>query len=325
MRGLPRVASAETNRIGDAAMEHDPSRLSRDGASTRSSNLLDTIAAAIPRLRPSERKVAETILQDPDACLHASLAVLSRTAGVSEPTVVRFCSTIGFPGFAAFRLQLAKSLALGIPATQSSIEANDSVGIVAEKIFDYALTSLDHARGALDIVALERAVDLLAAANEILFLGFGASGIVAQDAEQKFPLFRVPCGAPADAHQQFIAVSLAGPGTAVVAISNTGRTATILDAVAVARTNGAKTIGISGERRFLLEAVDVPLVVETLENTDFYTPTISRLAQLAVVDILATGVTLRQEPDYIEQLRRMKTGLAAMRTGEFHRTKEEWR
>lgn len=307
-------------------MEHDPSEISHDGAGTTPSNLLDVIARAIPRLRLSERKVAETILQDPDACLRASLAALARTAGVSEPTVVRFCARIGFPKFAAFRLQLAQSLALGIPATQSSIQADDSVGAVAKKIFDYALTSLDHARHALDITALERAVDLLGAADDILFLGFGASGIVAQDAQQKFPLFRAPCSAPADAHQQFIAVSLAGPGTVVVAISNTGRTASILDAVAVARENGAKTIGISGERRFLLEVVDVPLVVETLENTDLYTPTISRLAQLAVVDILATGVTLRQDPDYIERLRRMKAGLTAMRTGELHRPKEEeWR
>jgi DNA-binding MurR/RpiR family transcriptional regulator len=282
-------------------------------------NLMDAIARAIPRLRPSERKVAETILADPDACLRASLATLARSAGVSEPTVVRFCSSIGFARFAAFRLQLAGSLALGIPATQSSIQAGDSVGAVAEKIFDFALTSLDHARHTLDVAALERAVDLLDAADEILFLGFGASGIVARDAQQKVPLFRAPCSAPADAHQQFIAVSLAGPGTVVVAISNTGRTAAILEAVATARERGAKTIGISGERRFLLEAVDVPLVVETLENTDVYTPTISRLAQLAVVDILATAVTLRQDAAYIEGLRRMKTGLTAMRTRNYDR------
>lgn len=238
---------------------------------------------------------------------------------MSQPTVVRFCARIGFPRFAVFRLQLAQSLALGIPATQSRIQADDSVAAVTEKVFDYALTSLDHARRALNITELECAVALLAAADAILFLGFGASGIVAQDAEQKFPLFRAPCCAPADAHQQFIAVSLTGPGTVVVAVSNTGRTASILDAVAVARRNRANTIGISGERRFLLEAVDVPLVVETLENTDLYTPTISRLAQLAVVDILAIGVMLRHDPDYIERLRRMKVGLTAMRTGEVHR------
>jgi RpiR family transcriptional regulator, carbohydrate utilization regulator len=65
--------------------------------------------------------------------------------------------------------------------------------------------------------------------------------------------------------------------------------------------------------------VDVPLLVETFENTDFYTPAISRLVQLAVVDILATDVTLRQDPDYIERLRHMKAGLTAMRTGEFPR------
>jgi RpiR family transcriptional regulator, carbohydrate utilization regulator len=306
-------------------VQHDPAGTAQD-AGTAPSNLVDVIARAIPRLRPSERKVAETILENPHAYLRASLATLAHAAGVSEPTIVRFCARIGFPRFAAFRLQLAQSLALGIPATQSSILAGDSVGAVTEKIFDFALTSLDHARRALDVASLERAVDLLAAAKEILFLGFGASGIVAQDAQQKFPLFGAPCHAPADAHQQFIAVSLAGAGTVVVAISNTGRTASLLDAVAIARENGATTIGISGERRFLLEAVDVPLVVETLENTDVYTPTISRLAQLAVVDILATGVTLRHDPDSIERLRRMKAGLTAMRTRDLQpREEQQWR
>jgi RpiR family transcriptional regulator, carbohydrate utilization regulator len=128
------------------------------------------------------------------------------------------------------------------------------------------MTGDGHARHALDVDALESAIDLLAGADDILFLGFDASGIVAQDAQQKFPLFGAPCSAPADAHQQFVAVSLAGPGTVVVAISNTGRTASILEAVAVARENRAQTIGISGKRRLLLEQVDIPIVVETLET-----------------------------------------------------------
>jgi RpiR family transcriptional regulator, carbohydrate utilization regulator len=122
------------------------------------------------------------------------------------------------------------------------------------------MTGDGHARHALDVDALESAIDLLAGADDILFLGFDASGIVAQDAQQKFPLFGGPCSAPADAHQQFVAVSLAGPGTVVVA------TASILEAVAVARENRAQTIGIFGERRLLLEQVDIPIVVETLET-----------------------------------------------------------
>lgn len=278
-------------------------------------NLLEAIERALPRLRPSERKVARTVLGDPRTAMRSNLAELARAAGVSEPTVVRFCSAIGIRRFADFRLSLAQSLALGIPATQSSILRGDSVTTIAEKVFEYALTSFDHARRTLDPDALARAVELLAGARSIVFLGFGASGIVAQDAEQKFPLFRAACSAPVDAHQQFIAVSLAGPETVVVAISNTGRTASIREAVAVARRNGARTIGISGGRGHLLGEVDVPIVVETLENTDLYTPSLSRLAQLAVVDVLAAAVALRHDPDYLERLREMKAGLARMRTG----------
>lgn len=281
-------------------------------------NLLEAIERALPSLRPSERKVGRAVLGDPRSAMRLSLAELARAGGVSEPTVVRFCGAIGIPRFADFRLALAQSLALGIPATQSSILPGDSVTTIAEKVFEYALTSFDHARRTLDPDALARAVDLLADAGAIVFLGFGASGIVAQDAEQKFPLFRAPCSAPVDAHQQFIAVSLAGPGTVVVAISNTGRTASIRDAVAVARRHGARTIGISGDRGHLLAEVDVPIVVETLENTDLYTPSLSRLAQLAVVDVLAAAVALRHDADYLGRLREMKEGLTRMRTGGGH-------
>lgn len=278
-------------------------------------NLLEAIERALPSLRPSERKVGRAVLTDPRSAMRFNLAELAQAGGVSEPTVVRFCAAIGIPRFADFRLALAQSLALGIPATQSTILPGDSVATIAEKVFEYALTSFDHARRTLDPNALGRAVDLLAAAEAIVFLGFGASGIVAQDAEQKFPLFRARCSAPIDAHQQFIAVSLAGPETVVVAISNTGRTASIREAVAVARRNGARTIGISGDRGHLLSEVDVPIVVETLENTDLYTPSLSRLAQLAVVDALAAAVALRHDPEYLERLREMKAGLTRMRTG----------
>jgi RpiR family carbohydrate utilization transcriptional regulator len=281
--------------------------------------LLDVINAALPELRRSEQKVARTVLADPNAAIHSSMAELAEASGVSEPTVMRFCTAIGCEGFQTFKLQLAQSLAFGIPATHSAIQRTDSGVELVAKIFDYTLSSLEHARRNLDQHAIDRAVDLLSGAREILFLGFGASGIVAQDAQQKFPLFGVPCSAPVDAHQQFIASSLAGPGSVVVAISNTGRTESVIHCVDVARANGASTIGVSGGPAPLVERCDVPVIVETLENTDFYTPTISRLAALVIVDVLATAVALRRTPRHIERLRVMKEQLTAMRTGEIER------
>src|SRR5664279_4976183 len=110
----------------------------------------------------------------------------------------------------------------------SVITPEDTTDQLVEKVFDYSISSLDHARHVLDRASVAQAIDILFACEKALFFGFGASGIIAQDAQQKFLLFRVPCSAPVDAHQQFMAASLAGPGTAVVAISNTGRTRTVL-------------------------------------------------------------------------------------------------
>jgi len=279
-----------------------------------SSNLLDAIAAAKPTLRESERKVAEVVLRDPDWATHASMAALSRAAGVSEPTVMRFCAATGSESFQGFRLRLARSLAFGVPATHSVIRPGDSEATVAKKLFDYTMSSLDRARRSLDLDAVRRAVDLLARARRIEFYGHGASNLLGQDAQQKFPLFGVPCIAHADDHQQFMSSAMLTAGDVAVAISNTGQTTSVVECARRARANGASVIGLTGRLGPLSEECTVTIVVETLENTDLYTPTISRIAGLVVIDLLAIGVALRHDPAYIRRLRDMKRALAALRT-----------
>ena len=279
-----------------------------------SANLLDEIGARMPALRRSERKVAEVVLRDPDWATHASMAAMSRAAGVSEPTVMRFCAATGCESFQAFRLRLARSLAFGVPATHSVIRPGDSEAEVAKKLFDYTMSSLDRARRSLDLGAVRRAIDLLARARRIEFYGHGASSILGQDAMQKFPLFGVPCVAHPDDHQQFMSAAMLTAGDVAVAISNTGQTSSVVECARRARQNGAAVIGITGKAGALSEQCSVTILVETLENTDLYTPTTSRIAGLVVIDLLAIGVALRQDAAYVRRLRDMKRALAAMRT-----------
>ena len=281
-----------------------------------SKNALEMVRAALPTLRKSDAKVAQLVLADPFRILDTSLGEAANLAGVSQPTVVRFCVAVGFSGYGEFKLRLAQSLALGRTATHSVISATDTLGSVADKIFEYTLTSLDWARQHLDRAALGQAVDTLAAAASIEFFGFGASAIVAEDAQQKFPLFGVPCRAQSDSHQQIMIASMVRPGDVVVVISNTGRTRQIVEAAQVARESGAKLIGIVGADGPVSAACDVTLVVETLDNTNVYTPTTSRIAALALVDILSTAVALRREQGHMGRLDRMKRRLNAFRSGD---------
>jgi RpiR family carbohydrate utilization transcriptional regulator len=276
-------------------------------------NILEVMRTLRQALRKSERKVADLVLAQPRRLLTATLAETAVMAGVSQPTVIRFCVAIGCTGFQDLKLRLAHSLALGTPATHSVLLETDQPEAIVEKIFDYTISSLDWARHHLDKSALAEAISVLEKARSIEFFGYGASGIVARDAQQKFPLFGVPCGAQVDTHQQIMVASMMQPGDVAVVISNTGRTRSIIEIAHVARASGAQVIGITGSASPLVDVCHIALVVESLDNTNIYTPTISRIAALVVVDVLSTAVALRRDSEHQLRFQIMKRRLNELR------------
>jgi RpiR family transcriptional regulator, carbohydrate utilization regulator len=276
-------------------------------------NILEVTRTLRQALRKSERKVADLVLAQPRRLLTATLAETAVMAGVSQPTVIRFCVAIGCTGFQDLKLRLAHSLALGTPATHSVLLETDQPEAIVEKIFDYTISSLDWARHHLDKNALAEAIAVLEKARSIEFFGYGASGIVARDAQQKFPLFGVPCGAQVDTHQQIMVASMMQPGDVAVVISNTGRTRSMIEIARVAKASGARVIGITGSSSPLVGECHVALVVESLDNTNIYTPTISRIAALVVVDVLSTAVALRRDSGHQQRFQVMKRRLNELR------------
>jgi RpiR family carbohydrate utilization transcriptional regulator len=279
-------------------------------------NILEVVRQLRADLRKSDRKVADIVIEQPQTVMKATVAETAELAGVSQPTVIRFCSAVGCSGFQDLKLRLAQSLALGTPATHSVLLNTDDPGGVVDKVFDYTVTSLDWARHHLDRERLGQAIGLLEHANAIQFFGYGASGIVAADGQQKFPLFGVPCGVQVDSHQQIMTASMMRPGDVAVVISNTGMSRGIIEVARTARVSGAKVIGITGGDSPLVTHCDVALIVETLDNTNIYTPTISRIAALVVIDVLSTAVALRRTADHLERVLRMKRRLNELRFSE---------
>jgi len=123
--------------------------------------LLEKLTDADGQPRPSERKVARAVLADPTRAVQLSMASLASIAGVSEPTVMRFCTSLGFGGFQSFKFALAEVLAVGIPVTYSAITVHDSASAISVKILDHTLSSLDRTRRSLDSDAVTAAVDVL--------------------------------------------------------------------------------------------------------------------------------------------------------------------
>ncbi|WP_034915391.1 MurR/RpiR family transcriptional regulator [Erwinia sp. 9145] len=276
-------------------------------------NMQEKIQTQLETLSKSERKVAEAILAAPASAIHSSIALLAREANVSEPTVNRFCHRMGTKGFPDFKLQLAQSLANGTPWVTRNVDENDSVEIYSEKIFESAMAGLDRVRSSLDVSAVNRAVDLLTQSNKIAFFGLGASAAVAHDAMNKFFRFNVPVIYSDDIVMQRMSCINSAETDVIVLISHTGRTKSLVELAGLARENGATVLAITSAGSPLAQGATLALTLDVPEDTDIYMPMVSRLAQLTLIDVLATGFTLRRGARFRDNLKRVKAALKESR------------
>lgn len=276
-------------------------------------NVLAVIQDRLDSLNKSERKVAEAILRDPTSATRYSIAALARAADVSEPTVNRFCRSFSATGFPDFKIRLAQSIATGTPYVGQNISPDDSVAEFADKIVLSTIASLDKARQALSPRALELAIDHLIQAKQINFFGMGGSAPVAMDAQHKFFRFNIPVMSYDDALMQRMVAAGSSTGDVIVVISYTGRTREMIDIAEIARANGATVVGITAPDSPLSKTCTVALEITASEDTEVYMPMSSRIIHLTVIDILATGVTLKRGKDFQHHLKKIKDSLKATR------------
>lgn len=279
----------------------------------RDDNLLEEIQARLESLNKSERKVAEAILRDPSAATRYSIAALARSADVSEPTVNRFCRGFSASGFPDFKIRLAQSIATGTPYIGQNIEPDDSVAEFSDKIMLTTMATIDKARQALSPKDLATAIDYLIQAKQINFFGMGGSAPVAMDAQHKFFRFNIPVMSYDDALMQRMVAAGSSTGDVIVIISYTGRTKESIEIARDARANGTTVIGITTPGSPLADVCTVVLGVTAAEDTEVYMPMASRIVHLTIIDILATGVTLKRGEDFRDHLKKIKDSLKATR------------
>jgi RpiR family carbohydrate utilization transcriptional regulator len=275
--------------------------------------VLDRIKASLPSLAPAEQRVGRLVLGDPRAFANLPVSELADRAHVSKPTVVRFCRSMGYDGLSDFKLKLAGSVSEGVPFIHRSVDVDDKVGDVLVKVIDNAVAAFLKYRNDASTFAIERAVEALAETHKtgrrIEFYGAGNSGIVALDAQHKFFRLGVNTIAYSDGHMMVMSASLLGPGDCLVVVSNSGRTRDLMDASDIARKNGATVIALTATASPLASAAHIHLAADHPEGYDRYSPMVSRLLHLVIVDVLATAVALRIGSRLQPLLREMKNNL----------------
>ena len=272
-------------------------------------DVLSTIRNSLNQLKSAEKRVAESVLKDPHHVIRCTITELAEKADTSEPTVVRFCRKMGLKGYMDLRLKLARDL----PSAQyihETVAEQDSPVQVMEKIFTANQQALGDTLNKIDMSAFDQAVNILHHARRIEFYGSGGSGMVARDAQHKFFRLGVPCIAYVDSHMQVMSAAILSSDCVVIAISATGSSKDVIESIKVAKKSGARTIGITGREKSPLGRIcDCNLPVYSQETALWLAPMSTRIAQLALLDVLFVSIAMKKFNGVRENLGKVKETL----------------
>ena len=257
----------------------------------------------------SEQKLAALVLARAAQVTRMSLAVFATEAAVSQPTAIRFCRALGCDGFPDFKIRLAQSLMIGQPFVHGEIGMGDKLDDIANKIFASSIDALELMRSQLDLEVVERVVEAILKAPRIELFANGLSSVAAIDAQQKLMRLGVPTIHHPDNHLQRMSAATLKPGDVALGFAYTGRVRDVLLTAKMVRQQGATLISFTRSDSLLAEISDIVVAIDTLENTFVYAPMTTRLAHLAVVDVIATAVAQRSGPEGVKLIKRVKGAL----------------
>jgi RpiR family transcriptional regulator, repressor of rpiB and als operon len=251
------------------------------------------IRMMLPEMTPSEVRITEILLRgtSEDAL---PLKALAEQADVSEAMVVKTAKRLGFPGYRELRAALEAYKSQPTVDMHEEILREDSVTTIVQKVFRTSIQALEETLAILDMKAFERAAQAIYKANQIDFYGLGGSAQIARDVSHKFLRIGVRTSVFDDTHMMAMSAALLKDGDVVVAFSHSGRTTAILDAVQIARKNGATIIAVSNyEASPLTERSDI-LLCSTAQGS-FLTSenAAARIAQLNIMDAIFIAVAQR--------------------------------
>lgn len=285
-----------------------------DRGQVRRGSVLRALRAKSDDLRAAERRVAECVLAAPDTVIYQSISELAEHAGVSEPTVIRFCRTLGLQGYHDLKIRLAQDLVPEVKNIHEDVAPGDDAATLCRKVLDANALAIQDSLETLEPAQVERAIRLLARATRIEFIGFGGSASVAMDAYHKFFRIGIPCGWQDDPHMQAMSAALMTPRAVVVAISHSGSTKDIVETLEIAKGTGAASVAIVSQRKSPVAAIaDISLCVHSRETGFKPEPMSSRIAHLSVIDVLAVGVALRRSEDFVASVQKTRKALVNKR------------
>jgi RpiR family carbohydrate utilization transcriptional regulator len=261
---------------------------------------IEAIRADAPSTR---RAILDQILEDPERVLAESFEQLAERTGSSVPTIMRTCRDLGFAGLREFKLALAQEQALAASPLHRRVHIADAADAVVAKIATSAAASVAGVRAQLDMPVLEAAVAAIASAPHIDLYGAGAtSWFMASDLQARLFRLGLSCNAWSDYHLQQLAGAAQRTGGVVIAISHVGGMPSLLDAVDIARAQGAQVVAITRPGTPLAERAHHLLALSVPDDAVMHVGLDAYLTHLTVIEILTVLVAQRIGEPAVQRL-----------------------
>lgn len=256
-------------------------------------HLLDRISKRQNELSKAERKVAASVLAAPALTADETIAQTAERAGVSQPSVHRFCKSFGFEGFPDFKNALKESLTKETGHYTESIQSGDSVSDIVKKVQDASFSALTMLGRTLDLNVLSRSIDVIAQARRMVIAASALSLPYALEFKLKLLCSGIACEVYADETALLQALCSLQQGDLLSVFDLSGEDQKLLKAAGFARDNDSCVIALCPKGCALSELSSLALHSPPFDSGDDL-----RLGSAApihcLLEIIMCAVSLRR-------------------------------
>lgn len=260
-------------------------------------SVLDNITVLYDQLFDAEKKIAKYILNNPKEVVDMTVSELAETSDVSIASVSRFCRKVGLKGFAQLKISLAQELV----DTHKSGEVSNEISVEdipqsLQNILANKITELKQTVNQINTDEFKAILEGIRDASRVQVVAVGNTIPVAIDAAFKFNELGIPTTAGTIWETQLSYSFTLGKGDLLIAISNSGESDKVLEAVKIANKNGAMTLGITNSAHSAIgEEVQYHITTATRENLFLDEFCFSRVSAMTVIEIIFLFLTVMVE------------------------------
>ena len=260
-------------------------------------SVLDNITVLYDQLFDAEKKIAKYILNNPKEVVDMTVSELAQTSDVSIASVSRFCRKVGLKGFAQLKISLAQELV----DTHKSGEVSNEITLEdipqsLQNILANKITELKQTVNQINTDEFKAILEGIRDASRVQVVAVGNTIPVAIDAAFKFNELGIPTTAGTIWETQLSYSFTLGKGDVLIAISNSGESDKVLEAVKIANKNGAMTLGITNSAHSAIgEEVQYYITTATREKLFLDEFCFSRVSAMTVIEVIFLFLTVMVE------------------------------